>query len=413
MKFNNLNKKIRVIFNVILLIFIQINLCYTLNVGFMTSNAEGSILTAEDQIKILNAFQHYSKNFKIKMILEKDISKPGNETYSKIDNSYDILFFSFQETSDKFNLDILHKNLNKKIWICPETLSKTGKTKLLGGNVLTLVSLCYKKAILAHTFIKKEKYATYNVIEVGNTKTTLGLCLKKVFSPDSSQFCFLGGHFDTSLDKSIDVTTMKMIRKIRNYMKENKVIDYTIYSLGDFNIRLWKEVDSSNIDNILEQSLKGLKDDTFKNPVSQFDIKPVEYFQNKIKELSKTEFNEEYLIKFCGNENLRKLPFTYKFRGIKNDKEITQKNSENPISKENYNKEGILEKKEAYKNFKVNNFGWLDRFACLHKGSDSQGCKIKGGVENVNYAIVPSLRQGDHMPLIGFFTIEDKKRKLK
>jgi hypothetical protein len=378
----------------------------------MSSNAEGSILSSEEQLKILNAFQHYSTNFNAKMILEKDISK-NPENYSKLDNSYDILFFSFQETSDKFNLDSLHKKLDPKLWICPDTISKTGKTKLLGGNVLTLVSICYKKTVLEHTFIKREKYADYNLVKVGNTKTTLGLCLKKLNSPDISQFCFLGGHFDTSLDKAIEITTIKMIRKIRNYMNEHTVKDYTIYSVGDFNIRLWKEVDKNNLDSVLEQSTKGLKDENFKNPLSEFDIKPVEYFQNKVKELSHNEFKEDYLIKFAGNENLRKLPFTYKFTGVKHEKEIKQKNSDNPVTLESYNKDGILQKKEAHKNLKVNNFGWLDRFACIHKGSDSHGCKIQGGVENVKYAIVPSIRQGDHMPLIGFFTIEDQKRKLR
>jgi hypothetical protein len=396
-------------FSCIFLLSFQI--CNSIRVGFFSSNTEGKLLNQEDQLKMLNSFIIYSQNFNKKMLLEKEISSFPT-SFTNINSHYDVLLFSFQEANQSLNLDLLFSKLDSSVWECPGLITKDGKTKLFGSVVTTAVGVCLKKNELEVTVVKKATYKSYNIIEVGNTKSTLGLCLKRIGK--ISQYCFMGGHFDTSIDKAVEKTTMKMIKKIRKFMNSKSVTDYTIYVVGDMNVRLWFSINKDNIDTVLDYSMRGLVRDNHYNPHGQYDQNAIEYFENKVKQVSKTEFNEAFILKFCGNHNLRQLPFTYKLNEPKKDEDIKLKKSDSPINPQIYDIKQMLKTKTAHSTLEVNNYGWLDRLACIYSSSKIHECKIKGGIEAVKYSIVPSLRYGDHMPLIGFFTIDDNnKKKLK
>jgi hypothetical protein len=363
-----------------------------IKVGFITTNTEGADFTDEDLVRIPKILSYKLANQDKLLINKEDIT---NQTEIDI-NNLDVILISVQEgkveglIGSKEKMSLLKMRVNDK-WECPKFQIKIGLIKAT-ERAVTQVSVCYKKAKF-DVAGKKHKTGKF-----GDTKESLGYCLS-LKSNKNEAFCFLGGHFTLEQDKTANMMN-DIIQNLTSLNKDNLVtkIKYTAYITGDLNTRSALPTDNhENLKRFVKNSLQSGKiqvnDENQMNNADETAITKLnDFFKSK-----NTGFN----LHFCGNTSLRKLPYTYKY--------LKPRNHGNQVVFEDFDNVNMVATKSPYKGGNpVPNIGWLDRLVCLSKENN---CKISGGVDSVKYSVVPFLRLGDHMPVVGTFEIDTNSRR--
>ena len=159
-------------------------------------------------------------------------------------------------------------------------------------------------------------------------------------------------------------------------------------------------------------SSTNIMDETMFTIMKESDMDVIKVYEENVN----TE-DSNGVLKFCGNENIRKLPYTHKLSNPKVDTEIVTERDyayRSIFKKKNVMKRKIQDSNghEKIETIKAYNLGWLDRMACVYlpgeNPEDEQNCRISSGnLDNgVFYTAVPTLRLADHMPMMGYFEVK-------
>jgi len=405
------------LYGFIVSIFLSLKLIASnIGVGFLTINTERGRLLNEDYRSIINHLYFASTTERNTGILE---NLHAHEIKNDLKN-LDFILISLQETDTSFNdASDLQDLLDTSEWRCQPVIKQNGWPST------------YAKRSTAIIVCNRQKYEIFYPIEkvhggapsVYTTKYIGGYC----YTIEEADYCFLGGHFPVKIDGGAELLK-EAIKEIQNKSKKK---NFYAYVAGDVNTRAlfkvdedkkllekiittdWKELNSkfdSIVDIHSKISFENLKMEI--DSISRF----IEIFNKALNPVGKNLF-----IKFLGNQQLRQLPFTYKYK---------------TGDSKNYDVENILDARELYDiddRRKVYNLGWLDRLVCvssdrnpfcmvandpyvsqhMHDGTSSLLQIPDGKAEmndenrNIKYFHAPLLKKGDHMPILGFFEIED------
>jgi len=295
---------------------------------------------------------------------------------------------SVQENSAwSFNLDDFKKNPLLNNWTCQKLITKTGMTSWKDASK-TIISICNKQDLKSFSPLEVQQSTV-------KTKFIGGYCYKN----DDTNFCFMGGHLPVKIDEGAKL--------INDLILEGRFGDepYFIYLAGDINTRANFESKSDNVKKCMEydqnlykkpsETLAGTNTDTIIKLKSSADELTQKKFSDEFKNLQ-TGTKLKSPLKFIGNTQLHKLPFTYKYRG----KDETS-----------FNEDKVFEAKTFHskEETQVFNIGWLDRMLCV-TNQDQENCLIQDD-KNFKYFLVPRLKKGDHMPVLGYFTIKPQDKK--
>jgi hypothetical protein len=404
------------LYGFILSIFLSLKLISSnIGVGFLTINTERGRLIKEDYRSIINYLNYASTTEKNAGILE---NLQAHEIKNDLKN-LDFILISFQETDTSFNdTNYLQDLLDKSEWRCQPVIKQNGWPSI------------YSKRSTAIIVCNREKYKNFYPVEkinggvssVYTTKYIGGYC----YTIEDADYCFLGGHFPVKIDGGAELLK-EAIKEVQNKSQKK---NFYAYVAGDVNTRALFKVDEDKklLEKIITTDWKELSSDfnsivnrnskiSFENLKMEIDSSSrfMEIFNNALKKEGKKLF-----IKFMGNQQLRQLPFTYKYK---------------TGDSKNYDVEKILDARQLYDvddKRKVYNLGWLDRLICvssdrnpfcriandpyvsqhMHDGTSSF-LQIPDGKNemndenrNIKYFHAPLLKKGDHMPILGFFEIE-------
>lgn len=373
---------IKIFLFVILMNFYSFNI----KVGFFSANVEGADFNENEAkaiFKVLETIENDKNAIMINMPENIDVPNPSN---------FDILHISLQEleNKDKKDFEVTKIKLPDK-YQC-HTLARRGMIKFLSFRK-TVSYICYDKNTLDAKFIKHKSVSA----AFGTTKDALGVCVSR--KNQTFSYCFLSGHFPTKITEGVDL----FVNNINNIKEGLKNDNFETYFLGDINTRSWsefkdkKDAQARIADLVVRINLPDTKTDNINNLIKMDDIAT-----SKIMKKSFEKKLTDFQVEFLGSNSLRKLPVTYKY--------LAPKKPSNDITEEDFDIDNIMKTKDATDEMKVHNIGWLDRVACVHKKSATDGSNC---IVNVNYRAFNYVRKGDHMPIIGWYEIPEKTRKLK
>jgi len=399
----------------ILIILVFLNLYVrnsSIGVGFLTTNMEGGQFTIQEYNHLFQLFNYVSSDK-----LDKDHGILNSIDDASVSpnglKNLDFIMISIQESdSSVIDLNQFNSLLDNSEWVCEPIAKKSG---LIGLSIpSTIISICHRRFFM-HSYTVSAKVSFFS------NKFIAGNC----FPIGDSDFCFLGGHLPVKINKGAKLLAEAM-SDINSKIKPNR--NYFAYVAGDINTRAGFEVDTqeSLVNKIIDTDwdlTRNNSPDTIKNISNKFkaDSKTVEEFK-KFYFLAKTTkgTKDNSYVRFVGRNQMSNLPFTYKYKGG---------------DTEQYNHKKIFDKKAADDNkTEVFNIGWLDRMLCINSDGKEHSCRLmdkeiqdlnNGFIEDeydndesvrvnesdddinrkVKYFLVPFLKKGDHMPVLGYLRL--------
>ena len=351
------------IFFFFLALFIENATIY--KIGFLTANLESKNFEDLNDVRHLFDFIGDNKNHNLKMIEKSSL----NIKLLPFEDNLDAILISIQEGKDEEKLNSFKNLLKSSTWRCPNAVTKPGIVKPTSLEIVkTIAYVCYNTSKFKDNYIVDKVFSLL-------TKDMIGYCLIPSSNDDKKDYCFLGGHFDVKINDS----AIRLQEKIEKISSLNKGKNFVTYIAGDVNVR--SILKDSTLETIITKPIGETSQEKIDG--DNLVVKVYENYFNNSKKKS------NYKLNFLSSENIRKLPYTYKYlkgyqQGLK------------------YDIEKIHEKKSLDDtDVKVHNIGWLDRLICVSPTSIQQQCN-----NSITYFGVPFLKYGDHLPVIGYFEIE-------
>jgi hypothetical protein len=421
-----MKKKINI--NIIIstfLLFNIINIITTIGVSFLTLNLENGNLNEDELAKIVDLLNYAGNDHGPILDPEDNILEDYEDlSKAKLSNSekLDFILISIQEANtDIENLDQIINSRLPESWICQVMLKNNG---LAGGSYTsTIVQVCGKKKYGHPRYVNiKEKGFLKSLV---TTKHIMGFC----YTIGNADYCFMGGHLPVKVDSGAELVSQ--LANVISTTSEGR--KFYAFLAGDINTKaLYTESKD-----VLEVTAGDAK------PTNEIDSSSV--FVSSFKRYMSRQADNKITIKFVGNHQLHQLPFTYKFLGGDSLE---------------YDIRNILKKKKLNDEKEVFSLGWLDRMLCFTNDPRKPNCSIADNLEKyfskremntgkldisvsnniknisptnngktnyeddfdriVRYYLVPILKKGDHIPVLGFIEIfvdnkenVDKRRKYK
>lgn len=288
-----------------------------------------------------------------------------------------------REIRNEEDFGFIFENLWKKI-------SENQNATLKISNVKTINEFGKKQEI----FLSKMHLEDARIMK--NFTTFLGENKMQIEEKNNSKLNELSNFY---LEK--DINNYENSENHEIFIKNNTNSKATLEEIFQKNLALYHEGDESSV-----RMVKAIYEEyrnNFNLNFSNNSFNIWNSFNNQTENVNIKNHNDSLknfndnnmLLNFLGNDNLRKLPPTYKLGSA--PKRIER-------SKFFYNLKLISNKQNIYKEEKAFKFGLLDRLICFSPDDEYfKNCKVKE--EEVNYYMIPELRVSDHMPIAGNFRI--------